>query len=85
MSGGDIERSLKHPKKDPFGEKALFGWPDKRSPAKVIEPSPVATAMPGREVDEAKKKVRKRSGRMANILAGRMMTERTGNMKDIFG
>ena len=48
-------------------------------------PAPAAMPIPGREEEEAKKKVRKRSGRMANILAGRMMTERSGNMKDILG
>ncbi len=46
-----------------------------------IEPDPIPTPIPGREIDEAKKKIRKRAGRgrQQNILAGRMMSQR-GNI-----
>lgn len=42
---------------------------------------PIPTPIPGREIDEAKKKVQKRAGRgrQQNILAGRLMTQR-GNI-----
>ena len=38
------------------------------------DPAPTATPIPGREEEEAKKKVKKRAGagREGNILAGRM-------------
>ena len=47
----------------------------------AIEPDPTPTPIPGREIDEAKKKVRKRAGRgrQQNILAGQMMSQR-GNI-----
>ena len=36
------------------------------------DPAPVAQPIPGREEEEAKKKVRKRGGRAATIFAGRL-------------
>lgn len=44
-----------------------------------VEPDPAPTPIPGREISEAKKKVRKRAGRggrQQNILAGRLMSQR---------
>ena len=51
------------------------------------EPAPAPTFMEAEEVKGAKKTVRKRKGRSANILAGRMMAKRqTGaELKDILG
>ncbi len=43
------------------------------------EPDPTPQPIPGREISEAKKKVRKRAGRggrQQNILAGRLMAQR---------
>lgn len=41
-----------------------------------IEPDPTPMPIPGREIDEAKKKARRGRGRQANILAGRLMSQR---------
>jgi hypothetical protein len=46
------------------------------------DPDPAATPIPGREEDEAKKKVRRRargSGREGQILAGRLTSQSGGN------
>ncbi len=43
------------------------------------DPDPTATPIPGREEDEAKKKVRRRAGRggrQSTILAGRLNSQR---------
>jgi hypothetical protein len=48
--------------------------------------SPEPTFIEATEIGAAKKKVRKRKrGREANILAGRMMTERTSSGQQILG
>lgn len=41
-----------------------------------IDPDPTPMPIPGREIEEAKKKVRRGRGRQANILAGRLMSQR---------
>lgn len=44
------------------------------------EPAPTATPIPGREEEEAKKKIRaRRGGRDSTILAGRLNSQRNGN------
>lgn len=46
-----------------------------------VEPDPLPTPIPGREEDEAKKKLRrrmKRTGREGTILAGRLTAQRGG-------
>lgn len=46
------------------------------------DPDPTAQPIPGREEDEAKKKVRRRArqgGRGSTILAGRLNAQRNGN------
>ena len=52
-----------------------------------IEPDPTPMPIPGREIDEAKKKVRKRAGRgrQQNILAGRMMAQRSNILNTRLG
>jgi hypothetical protein len=50
------------------------------------EPSPIAQPIPGREEEEAKKKARKRrGGREANILAGRLTSQRNDILKTRLG
>ncbi len=52
------------------------GRPKIQTPA---DPDPTATPIPGREEDEAKKKVRRRAGRggrQSTILAGRLNSQR---------
>ena len=52
------------------------------------EPSPMPMPIAGREEDEAKKKVRKRArrgGREANILAGRLTSNRNDILKTRLG
>ncbi len=46
------------------------------------DPPPTPAPIPGREEDEAKKKARRRAGkgRQQNILAGRLMAQRRGNI-----
>lgn len=48
------------------------------SPRILAEPDPVPTPIPGREIEEAKKKVKRKAGmgRQKNILAGKMMSQR---------
>ena len=46
-------------------------------PDKPPEPAPPAMPIPGREEEIAKKPVTRRRGRFANILAGRMMQQRS--------
>ncbi len=41
--------------------------------------APTAQPIPGREEEEAKKKVRKRGGRAANIFAGRLNARQNAN------
>lgn len=52
-----------------------------RKPDAPPKPDPSPMLIPGREVGEAKKKIRKRAGkgRQQNILAGQMMSQR-GNV-----
>ena len=58
-----------------------------RRPRLPAEPDPTPTPIPGREIDEAKKKVRKRagSGRQRNILAGQMMAQRSNILNTRLG
>ena len=52
------------------------------------EPAPTPMPIAGREEDEAKKKVRKRArrgGREANILAGRLTSNRNDILKTQLG
>ena len=44
------------------------------------DPDPVAQPIPGREEEEAKKKVRKRGGRAATIFAGRLNARNTNTI-----
>ena len=47
-------------------------------PDVISKPDPSPTLIPGREIDEAKKKVRRRGrGRQQNILAGRLTAQRS--------
>ncbi len=53
-----------------------------------IEPDPTPMPIPGREIDEAQKKVRRRAGRggrQQNILAGRMMAQRSNILNTRLG
>ena len=54
----------------------MTGGSRKPDPLPQLDPSP--RPIPGREISEAKKKVRKRAGkgRQQNILAGQMMAQR---------
>ncbi len=52
------------------------------------DPDPSPQPIPGREEDEAKRKVRKRAkrtGRESQILAGRMMSQRSDILKTRLG
>ncbi len=58
----------------------MTGGSRRPDPVPRIDPAP--TPIPGREIDEATKKVRKRTGkgRQQNILAGRLMSQRGNNI-----
>lgn len=58
----------------------MTGGSRKPDPPPEVDPTP--TPIVGREEDEAKKKVKKRAGkgRQENILAGRLMSQRGGNL-----
>lgn len=45
-------------------------------------PDPAPQPIPGREIDKAKKKVRRGRGRQQNILAGRLMAGRNVRLGD---
>ena len=48
------------------------------------DPAPAAMPIPGREEEEAKKKVGRRGkGRLANMLAGQLMSKRGGAMSNL--
>ncbi len=47
--------------------------------------APAALPIPGREEDLAKKKVKRGTGRFANILAGRLMTQQGGGLQNLLG
>ena len=50
------------------------------------DPAPAAMPIPGREEEEAKKKVGRRGkGRLANMLAGQLMSKQGGSMKNLLG
>ncbi len=60
-----------------------MGGGSKRPPIQVpIEPDPAPTPIPGREIEEAKKKVKRRAGggRQRNILAGRLQSQQGGTL-----
>ncbi len=63
----------------------MTGSGRKPDPLPKVDPSP--TLIPGREISEAKKKVRKRAGkgRQQNILAGKMMAQRGNILKTQLG
>lgn len=58
-----------------------------RKPDVPPKPDPSPTPIPGREISEAKKKVRRRGGkgRQQNILAGKMMSQRGDVLKTKLG
>ena len=62
-------------------------FPESQKSIVPPEPSPIPRAIPGREEEEAKKKVKRRGkGRESTRLARRMMTQRaSNNLRQILG
>lgn len=57
-----------------------------RKPDPIPDPDPAPTPIPGREISEAKKKVRKKPrGRQENIFAGRLMAQRNNILNERLG
>ncbi len=67
--------------------KRLFGLGESDPPAVPTELDPSPKSIPGREEEQAKKKVRKRAGRgrQQNILAGQMMSQRNNILNTRLG
>ena len=78
--GTFIGRLVKSIHPGDFAEKTNILSDDKKDP--IPDPAPIPTPIPGREEEEAKKKARRRTGkgRQQNILAGRLMAQRRGNI-----
>lgn len=57
-----------------------------KRPKTPADPSPAAMPIPGREEEEARKKVgRRKGGRAQNILAGRLTSQRNDILKTRLG